>query len=146
MRGAADTAPVPASPPPSPSSLNVLVVGSEDWSVARASSELRAAGVTVLRCNDSVEDPFPCNAVLPGRSCPLDAGRVDVILAVRGRPRSAITLGEMGAICGLRARIPVVTAGLYEASGLERWATPVGDEDIVIACQRAAGRMEGTTA
>jgi hypothetical protein len=117
---------------------DVLVVGTDDWTVERAVDQLKAAGQRTHRCSDSVESPFPCNALVPGRGCPLDRGPVHVVLAVRGHPRSAVSLGEMGAICGLRAGLPLVTAGLHGSSGLTPWSTPVASTgDIVSACAHA---------
>jgi hypothetical protein len=119
----------------------VLVVGPDDWAVDDAASQLRAAGRIVHRCHDSADDPFPCNALIPGRGCPLDLHPVDVVLDIRSRPDARPTLAEMGAICGLRAGIPFVTAGMAEISGLGPWATRVPPSgDIVSTCDEVARR------
>ena len=113
----------------------VLVVGQDDWAVHDATSQLRSAGRTVHRCSESTEAPFPCNALIPGRGCPLDRHDVDVVLNIRTRPEPQPTLAEMGAICGLRDGIPLVVAGLSEVSGFSAWADrvpPAGD--IVSTC------------
>jgi hypothetical protein len=115
----------------------VLVVGQDDWAVHDATSQLLAAGRTVHRCSESTEAPFPCNALIPGRGCPLDRRQVDVVLNIRTRPEAQPTLAEMGAICGLRDGIPLVVAGLSEMSGFSAWAErvpPAGD--IVSTCDR----------
>jgi hypothetical protein len=113
----------------------VLVVGQDDWAIHDATSQLRTAGRTVHRCSESTESPFPCNALIPGRGCPLDRNHVDVVLNIRTRPEAQPTLAEMGAICGLRDGIPLVVAGLSEMSGFSAWAErvpPAGD--IVSTC------------
>ena len=116
----------------------ILVVGAEDWAIDDAASQLQAAGRHVHRCSETTEAPFPCNALIPGRGCPLDQHRVDVVVNIRSRPESQPSLAEMGAICGLRDRIPLVVAGMSGVSGLTPWALRVPDEgDIVTTCDQA---------
>jgi hypothetical protein len=116
----------------------ILVVGAEDWAIDDATSQLHAAGRTVHRCSDTTEVPFPCNALIPGRGCPLDQHHIDVVLNIRSRPEAQPALAEMGAICGLRDRIPLVLAGLSGVSGLAPWGVRVPDEgDIVTTCDDA---------
>lgn len=121
----------------------VLVVGADDWAIEHAALELKQAGRRVHRCQDSAESPFPCNALVPARGCPLDKHDVDVVLDVRARPQAEPSLGEMGAICGLRAGLPLVVAGLSEAMRLAPWAAKVpADGDIVTSCDEAVrGRV-----
>jgi hypothetical protein len=115
----------------------VLVVGSDDWAINDATSQLHDAGRTVHRCSESAESPFPCNALIPGRGCPLDRHQVDVVLNIRTRPEAQPTIAEMGAICGLRDGIPLVVAGMYEMSGCSAWAERVPlAGDIVTTCDR----------
>ena len=116
----------------------VLVVGSDDWAIGDAASQLRGAGRTVHRCSDSAEAPFPCNALVPGRGCPLDLHEVDVVLNIRSRPESQPALGEMGAICGLRDGLPLVVGGLSDMSSFSPWAEKVPPTgDIVATCDEA---------
>jgi hypothetical protein len=115
----------------------ILVVGTDDWAVADATSQLRVAERIVHRCSESVESPFPCNALIPGRGCPLDRRDVDVVLNIRTRPEAQPTLAEMGAVCGLREGIPLVVAGISEMSGFSAWADRVpAAGDIVSTCDR----------
>jgi hypothetical protein len=115
----------------------ILVVGSDDWAINDATSQLHAAGRTVHRCSESAESPFPCNALIPGRGCPLDRRQVDVVLNIRTRPEAQPTIAEMGAVCGLRDGIPLVVAGVSEMSGFTAWAERVPLEgDIVTTCDR----------
>ncbi|HEX4863716.1 MAG TPA: hypothetical protein VFV02_06565 [Acidimicrobiales bacterium] len=129
-------------PPKKPAlAAEVLVVGSDDWAIGDAASQLREAGRTVHRCSDSAEAPFPCNALVPGRGCPLDLHEVDVVLNIRSRPESQPALGEMGAICGLRDGLPLVVGGLSDMSSFSPWADKVPPTgDIVATCDEAVGK------
>ncbi len=121
-----------------PEAAEILVVGSDDWAIRHAAVELHGAGRQVHRCHESAEAPFPCNALVPGRGCPLDRHHVDVVLDVRARPNAEPSLGEMGAICGIRAGLPLVVAGLSASMRLAPWATRVPPEgDIVSSCDEA---------
>jgi hypothetical protein len=128
-----------------PLAADVLVVGTDDWGVSSAASELRDAGRRVHRCYESTEAPFPCNALVPGKGCPLDVERDDVVLTIRVRPRGEPSLSEMGAICGLRAGLPLVAAGLSDSTGVAPWAVkvPTGG-DVVSTCDQAVADHEGT--
>ncbi|MGH9114302.1 MAG: hypothetical protein ACRDWW_00575 [Acidimicrobiales bacterium] len=115
----------------------ILVVGSDDWAIADASVRLSAAGRTVHRCSESANVPFPCNALIPGRGCPLNMHHVDVVVDIRSRPSGEPGLGEMGAVCGLRDGLPLVIAGLSEGSGLAPFGQPVPiGGDIVATCDQ----------
>lgn len=91
--------------------MRVLVVGTEDWAVEQAAGRLAASGCEVLACHQPGEPAFPCNAVIPGRVCPLDAG-FDMAVTIRSRPLDQPAPGEMGAVCALRAGKPLVSAGM----------------------------------
>ena len=114
------------------------MVGADDWAVNDASSQLLAAGRTVHRCHESADSAFPCNALIPGRGCPLDHHPIDVVLDIRSRPEAQPTLAEMGAICGLRDGIPLVIGGMAEYTGFAPWSRRVPpDGDIVATCDQA---------
>jgi hypothetical protein len=116
----------------------VLVVGSDEWAIGDAVSQLHTAGRVAHRCSDSPEAPFPCNALVPGRGCPLDQHEVDVVLDIRTRPTVEPALWEMGAICGLRDGLPLVVAGVSESSAFAPWAERVPQSgDIVSTCDEA---------
>lgn len=133
-----------------PRAEQVLVVGVSDWAVAEATVQLVAAGRKVHRCSDTTDAPFPCNALVPGRGCPLDRNHIDVVLDVHSGPRSKPQLSEMGVICGLRDRLPLVVGGISDASTLGPWAEQVGPGgDIASTCdaalrKRAAQPATGT--
>jgi hypothetical protein len=121
----------------------ILVVGTDDWAIQDATSQLEVAGRTVHRCNESADSPFPCNALIPGIGCPLDRQEVDVVLNIRTRPETQPSLAEMGAICGVRQGIPLVVAGMLEMSGFSAWADrvpPAGD--IVSTCDHVVREGE----
>lgn len=134
---------IPAGRPARNRAEQVLVVGGDDWALDDASSQLTEAGRTVHRCCDSSDHPFPCNALIPGRGCPLNQHPVDAVLAVWSRPVAEPTMSAMGAICGLRDGLPLVVGGISDASPLSQWATrvpPVGD--IVATCDQAVQAHE----
>lgn len=117
-----------------PAGPGVLVVGPDDWSIRDATVQLERAGCTVHRCSDSADSPFPCRALLPDQGCPLDTQRVDLVVAVRLRPRTEVSMSEMGVVCGVRAGLPLVSAGPGQEP-LEPWATPVDLQgDLVQTC------------
>src|SRR5437660_5032568 len=91
--------------------LHVLVLESDQGAADVAREELTAAGHVVLRCHDPGAPAFPCNALVKGGHCPLDAADVDVALDVRARPRSQPAAQEDGVACALRHQLPVVVAG-----------------------------------
>jgi hypothetical protein len=123
------------------SATEVLVVGTDDWAISDASGQLEAAGRAVHHCYESSETPFPCNALIPGVGCPLDQHQIDVVVNIRTGPGSGPTMAEMGAICGLRANIPLVVAGLSDASEFAPWADRVPlSGDIVSTCDETVRR------
>jgi hypothetical protein len=118
----------------------VLVVGTDQWAIEQAGGQLRAAGRQVLRCHEPGEPVFPCNALLPGRRCPLDVG-IDVVLDMRARPVNPPALSEFGAVCALHAGVPLVVAGVPGESGFGPWAASGVENgvELAAACDRAAG-------
>ena len=123
--------------------LNVLVVGTDDWAIQQAAEALRADGTEVLQCHEPGEPAFPCNALLEGRVCPLDVG-FDVVLTVRGRPLPRPSEGEMGVVCALRNRVPLVVAGMATHNPYSPWAARVVDRhgDLAVACAEAATTVD----
>jgi hypothetical protein len=117
------------------------VVGTHDWAIEQAAATIEAAGCSVLRCHEPGQPPFPCNALIEGRTCPLDAG-FDVVASVRARPLGSLVQSEFGVICALHHGMPLVTAGVAPERPLGPWAVEQVEQggDLASACERAARR------
>ena len=111
----------------------VLVVGTDDWGIQQAVDHLEAAGITTLTCHPYGEPSFPCNALVEGRTCPLDAG-FDLVVTVRARPDALPAPGELGVICALHAHVGLITAGIAGRNPFAPWA------------QRSVGRADDLAA
>lgn len=118
----------------------VLVVGTDDWAIEQSATVLESGGCRVLRCHEPGQPAFPCNALVAGRICPLDAG-FDVVADVRARPLSTLAQPEFGVICALHHGKPLVVAGVAPELPLGPWAAlKVGHTgNLVSACERVAG-------
>lgn len=118
----------------------VLVVGTDEWAIEQAAASLAVVGHRVLRCHEPGEPAFPCNALVAGRRCPLDAG-ASVVVTSRARPVDAPAPSEMGVICALHARIPLVVTGISRDAPFTPWASGVvtGRGDLAEAVAEAAG-------
>lgn len=110
---------------------SVLVVGTDEWAIAQSAMKVGAAGHQVLLCHDQGEPAFPCNAVRPGRTCPLDQG-VHAIVTSRARPVDVISPSEVGVVCALHANVPVVVSGISRGAPFAAWAaaTVPGQGDL----------------
>lgn len=119
--------------------LTILVVGTDDWAADQSAAVLESAGHRILRCHEPGEPAFPCNALVSGRTCPLDVG-FDVVLTARARPTPAPEQGEMGVICALHEGTPLVTSGIAENNPFAPWASVSlgSDGDLGQACEAAA--------
>jgi hypothetical protein len=117
----------------------VLVVGTDDWAADRAAASVERAGLEVLRCHESGQPAFPCNAFIPGRTCPLDVG-FDVVLTVRARPSREAEAGEVGVVCALRTGRPLVVAGVTTGNPFNGVASAIVAEggDAAEACRLAS--------
>jgi len=115
----------------------VLVVGTDDWAIEQSAAVLEAGGCAVLRCHEPGQPAFPCNALVAGRTCPLDAG-FDLVADVRARPLATLDQSEFGVICALHHGKPLVVAGVAPELPLGPWATvKVGQGgDLVSACEQ----------
>jgi hypothetical protein len=118
--------------------MTVLAVGTHPWAVEQATRAIEVGGHRVLRCHEPGEPAFPCNALIAGRTCPLDVG-FDVVVTIRAQPSPAPTLPEFGVICALHSGRPLVVAGMSGHNPFETWAdrTVNNDGDIAIACEEA---------
>lgn len=119
--------------------MRVLVVGTHAEAVDRVDRELQAAGHQVVRCHESDEEPFPCAALIDGRTCPLEGPPVDVAVTVRDRPLPRPSAYEDGAVCALRRHVPLVAvdAGINPFRPWTRLEVR-GTDDVAAACEEAA--------
>ena len=116
--------------------MRILVVGDDGWAVALAERELAAHDVA--RCHAAGAAPFPCSRFCGG-TCPVDDG-VDVAVLVRGRASHDVLPGELGALCALRAEVPLVAAGLVAGSPFAELVTatvPAGGQ-LADVCEAEA--------
>jgi hypothetical protein len=120
--------------------LNVLVLESERGAAQHAGEELEAAGHTVVRCHEPRSGAFPCNAIVEGQDCPLEATDVDIALVVRPLARPQPAPLEDGAACAIKQHVPLVVAGPRALDPYGPYAVEVLDRsfDVVDACERAA--------
>ena len=139
-------APVPSSPARAPDvARSVLVVGTDDWAVEQAGAQLADAGHGVLTCHPPGQPAFPCNAMVDGRTCPLDVG-FDVVVSVRARHLDSPSVGELGAVCGLRAGATLVLAGMTRGSPFAPWASAVAEGGDLVASVAQALSGDAVTA
>lgn len=117
----------------------ILAVGTDDWAIEQSAATLTQAGHVVLRCHEPGEAPFPCNALRPGRSCPLDAG-VDAVVTSRARPTDQPAIGETGVTCALHAGLPLIVTGISRRSPFNDLAAEVvgEQEDLAAVVQTAS--------
>jgi hypothetical protein len=120
----------------------VLVVGTDDWAIEQSAAALQESGFGVLRCHEPGEPEFPCNALIEGRTCPLDVG-FDVVATVRARPLDTMAPGELGVVCALRHGIPLVAAGVAPERLFGPWAAVTVEQggELVRACEKVAGEV-----
>lgn len=121
-------------------SVKALVVGTDDWATEQAAGSLAAAGIDVARCHEPGQPAFPCNAFVPGRSCPLEAG-FDVVITARARPSRTIEPGEIGVVCALRTGRPLIVAGVAAHNPFDTTASEIVPEegDLAKACRDVTG-------
>jgi len=122
-----------------PSGPRVLVVGTDDWAIEQSAAALEGSGMRVLRCHEPGEPAFPCNALVEGRTCPLEVG-FDVVATVRARPLDTMAQGEIGVVCALRIGVPLVAAGVAPERPFGPWAAVTVEQggDLAEACEKVA--------
>jgi hypothetical protein len=115
--------------------MKVLVVEAQPGGADSAKAALAAAGHTVVGC-DTPEAHAPCRGLASVGTCPLDEHDIDV--AVVHHTGRDLSVGERGALCAARARVPVVVDGDYRRSVSFGPGTFVAGVDLVDACNAAA--------
>lgn len=86
--------------------MRVLLVESTPGNAHEVTSWLTDAGHEVVRCFDPPVS-FGCRAAVDHDQCPLESP-TDMALLVRDLDDRGHTLTEMGAVCAMRHRVPVV--------------------------------------
>lgn len=119
--------------------MHVLITETLFGDADEVAELLHGAGCHISRCH---ERAGICRALAPGRRCPLDDGDpVDLVVDVRA-PLPELTAREYGAVCAVRARIPLVVVSTTDGEpvvpdGLAHWAAAVTQDDLVAACRMA---------
>lgn len=85
--------------------MDVLLIESTPGIATSLQQRLARDGHDVISCNDS--HGGPCRGVESNEACPM-TGNIDVAILARERD-SAPTLNEMGSVCALQHRVPLVT-------------------------------------
>ena len=118
----------------------VPICDGHDSAINTLNIEFIHHGIEVERCHDLGRPAFPCNAFIPGKVCPLDAG-FDVVVTARARPSRVVEPGEIGVVCALRTGRPLIVAGLSAHNPFGATAAEVVPEegDLAKACHDAVG-------
>jgi hypothetical protein len=115
--------------------VRVLMLESHDGVASDAEAEMTRAGHTIVRCS-TPDRQFPCRALSVEGDCPLDQ-YVDVAVVVQEIGSAQV---DLGALCALRCRIPVVEVNPTHSS--QRCSSPlwtsVTGHDLMGECERAA--------
>ena len=85
--------------------MDVLLIESSPGIAASLQHRLIRDGHDVVSCNDS--HGGPCRGVERSESCPLEQ-HIDIAVLARERD-TAPSINEMGSVCALRHRVPLVT-------------------------------------
>jgi hypothetical protein len=116
--------------------MRILVTEQSPGQGKDLAQRLRYLGCVVSTCHDANTDV--CNGVVPG-GCPLE-GRWPADLVVDVRADQELTAREYGAVCGIRAGLPVVLTGLdwqdkpFVPDGLRHRATAIRQSALLIGC------------
>lgn len=116
--------------------MHVLVTEQSPGQSDDLARRLRYLGCVVSTCHDSSTDI--CNGVVPG-GCPLEGRQpADMVVAVRGERE--LTAREYGAVCGVRAGLPVALTGLGwqdkppVPDGLRHRASAIRASALLVGC------------
>jgi hypothetical protein len=104
--------------------MRVLLVDGDHVEGDVVAGQLTERGHEVVRCFGP-DDTHLCRGVALHEDCPVDSQSVDVAVLVREQGRQPL-LREMGAVCAIRHRIPVVEAYSHGEPPFDGWATPTG--------------------
>ena len=123
---------------------DVLLTESRRGIADEAGRALADAGHTVHRCHEPGQPAFPCSELAHPGSCPL-AGHIDVALLVRSRLEPRPTQREDGAMCAIRAGVPLVEKGNGLLDPFDPWVINrvVGEDGLDEALDDAVERADG---
>jgi hypothetical protein len=124
--------------------MRVLLVDGDHREGDIVASQLDERGHDVVRCFGPDDDHL-CRGVALRQECPVDSGSVDVALLVRSESGPPL-LREMGAVCALRHRIPVVEAHAHGDAPFTGWVTPTGAGVVEAVEEVAADDLLGHAA
>jgi hypothetical protein len=123
----------------------ILLLGAVTPAATMVAEQLRRANCEVVSCCDPNGAAFPCTGLRTG-ACPLDQRRPDAAVLVRTRLHPRPRPSEIGVVCALRDRVPLVLTGSVVLNPFEPWATTTCDLGDVVATVDAICAREGVTA
>jgi hypothetical protein len=116
--------------------MRVLMIESSQGLGGQVADRLEARGHEVVTCFETTAS-VPCRGVDDAAACPLEGQGVDAAVVVRDPTLARPSLHEMGAVCALRHRVPLVeadSAGDSPYAGYARRA----DWDLTRSVEEAA--------
>lgn len=121
--------------------MRVLLVDGDHVEGDVVAGQLTERGHEVVRCFGP-DDTHLCRGVALHEECPVEGQGVDVAVLVREQGREPL-LREMGAVCALRHRIPVVEAYAHGDPPFDGWATPTGSAVVEAVEEVATDELRG---
>jgi hypothetical protein len=122
--------------------MDVLLIESSPGVAITLHNRLVRDGHEVISCNDS--HGGPCKGVESNESCPMEQ-HIDVAILARERD-AAPTLNEMGSVCSLAHRVPLVTlypGDEFGPGASTEIAAAVARRQVEAACAAAVRRRLG---
>ena len=114
--------------------MRVLLVDGDHKEGDLVAAQLAERGHDVVRCFDET-DKHLCRGVHDLDACPLEGDGVDVTVLIRDQNRPP-QLREMGAVCSIRHRVPVVEAYAHDEAPFVGYVTQ-GGTAVVEAVEEA---------
>lgn len=116
--------------------MRVLLVDGDHREGDVVAAQLEERGHEVVRCFGA-DDAHLCRGVHVHAECPLEGEGVDVAVLVRDQERPP-QLREMGVVCAIRHRVPVVEAYAHDEAPFVGYVTQ-GGTAVVEAVEDAGG-------
>jgi len=122
--------------------MRIMVTEDVPGAGAAIARELTGAGHEVVRCHEGGHGGL-CIGLATQQTCPLDAGALDVAIAVR-EAEPDLTAQEHGLLCALRRRVPVAVVTEAPVTPLGPLAVRIASANVAEACAAVAnGRQSG---